>query len=73
MLQDRTIKCWGANEHGQLGDGTTNPRNQPVAVRDLADVTVLSTGHRTSCAQTSKGAVLCWGELDRDLPEPRPN
>jgi alpha-tubulin suppressor-like RCC1 family protein len=65
VLQDRTVKCWGANEHGQLGDGTTDPSNVPVAVPSLGDVVALATGHRTSCAQTRAGQVLCWGELDR--------
>ncbi|HEX3759962.1 MAG TPA: RCC1 domain-containing protein, partial [Kofleriaceae bacterium] len=64
-LQDRTVRCWGANEHGQLGDGTTDPSNVPVVVPGLRDVASLATGHRTSCALTAAGQVLCWGELDR--------
>jgi alpha-tubulin suppressor-like RCC1 family protein len=33
LLQDGSAWCWGSNEHGQLGDGTTNPTLTPVRVQ----------------------------------------
>jgi hypothetical protein len=33
VLTDRTLRCWGANEFGGLGDGTTTASTVPVAVR----------------------------------------
>lgn len=33
QLADHSIYCFGQNDHGQLGDGTTSDRNQPVLVR----------------------------------------
>jgi len=32
VLSDNSISCWGSNDFGQLGDGTTQDRLRPVAV-----------------------------------------
>ncbi|MFZ4656048.1 MAG: C13 family peptidase [Caldilineaceae bacterium] len=56
------VVCWGANSYGQLGDGTTVDRLQPVAVTALADgVAALDAGSNHTCAVTGQGAVFCWG------------
>jgi alpha-tubulin suppressor-like RCC1 family protein len=57
------VKCWGSNEAGQLGDGTTTQSTVPVDVVGLASgvrsVTAGWGGH--TCAITAAGGVTCWG------------
>ena len=71
LLEDGTLACWGENNYGQLGDGTTTIRKAPVRVLDgatnlpLTGITdfVVGThwGISTVCALQNTGNVYCWG------------
>jgi hypothetical protein len=62
VLEDRTLRCWGGNEDGQLGDGTTTESVEPVRVRGLTDVVRIHAGFLRTCAQLGDGSWRCWGE-----------
>ena len=58
---DGTLWCWGRNEAGQLGDGTTEDRAEPVAVALEAPVRQVTANDRITCAVTEDGRAWCWG------------
>ena len=56
------VFCWGNNDYGQLGDGTTSSSRAPMRVIGLSEGAVMiSAGYRHSCAITPAGAAKCWG------------
>lgn len=61
LMTDRTVRCWGKNSAGQLGDGTTNDSPYPVNVFGLRDVGTISAGARHTCAKLVNNTVVCWG------------
>jgi len=65
LLEDATIRCWGRNDAGQLGDGTTNDAAAPVSVLDLQGVAQVATGRRHTCALLRIGTIACWGDNGR--------
>lgn len=56
-----TAYCWGANESGELGDGTTTESTAPVAVNGGLTFAALSVGAAWTCGLTPAGAAYCWG------------
>lgn len=85
LLDDaqKTLRCWGKNWWGQLGDGSTDNRASPVEVKvtewdgskwTLAGVRQVTVGASHSCAILSDMTAACWGsnskgQLGNDTPD----
>lgn len=72
VLDDSSLKCWGANANGQLGLGDTAARgNAPGQMGDALPAVSLGTGLKpiqvavgatSSCVLFQSGSVKCWGD-----------
>jgi alpha-tubulin suppressor-like RCC1 family protein len=63
--------CWGRNDQGQLGDGTTSQRLTPVAVSGDHRFASVSAGGPHTCGITANGQAFCWGRNQKgELPGP---
>ena len=64
VLDDGSVSCWGWNDGGQLGDGTTTERNTPAPTSSLGTgrtAVAISSGAFHTCAILDNGSVSCWG------------
>ena len=60
VSQGGTVRCWGANADGQLGDGSRTQSATPVVVTGLANAVKIAAGKTGACAVVGSGAQ-CWG------------
>ena len=60
------IACWGFNDAGQLGNGTTTETAEPqlVLLPANASPTTVTTTNDHVCAIVGDGDVICWGDGD---------
>jgi alpha-tubulin suppressor-like RCC1 family protein len=56
------VRCWGANDAGQLGTGTVSDREFVHDVLGLRRVARLAAGRAHTCAQVDSGKLTCWGD-----------
>jgi alpha-tubulin suppressor-like RCC1 family protein len=61
LLNNGTVMAWGANEFGQLGNGSTTGSYIPALVSGLSGVSAISAGTNHSLALLSNGTVVSWG------------
>jgi alpha-tubulin suppressor-like RCC1 family protein len=68
VLDDRSVRCWGLNDSGQLGYGNKLNVAAPdtVAAVDLGgqQAQAISAGGSHTCALLDNGQVRCWGSGD---------
>ena len=60
LFESGAVRCWGANQLGQLGNARTSEMETPVAVQGIDDALGISVGEGHSCA-LRPGHVECWG------------
>jgi alpha-tubulin suppressor-like RCC1 family protein len=65
LLKDGTVRAWGQNGFGQLGDGTTVDRDRPVVVQGIRNATAIGASSNASAAALADGTVVTWGTLTR--------
>lgn len=58
---DGTVRCWGLNSDGQLGNNSTVDSPTPVTVWDITTAVAVSAGTTHTCALLADGTVRCWG------------
>lgn len=71
LLEDRSVRCWGANDSGQLGIGradggpTSIQEGAPRRVLDIAGAVAVAAagagGTGTTCVILESGEVACFG------------
>ncbi len=68
---DTTVRCWGENSDGQLGDGTSTDATSPVQVTGpggtgtLTGATEAAAGEAFTCAIRTDTTAWCWGRNDK--------
>lgn len=62
LLTTGVLKCWGLNDNGQLGDGSTTSRWTPVISGSFpAAISAVDLGMYISCAVLVDTTATCWG------------
>ena len=66
VLDNGTVKCWGRDNFGQLGDGGANtsqgaPPAAPVDLGAGRTAAAVTAGYGHTCALLDNGTVKCWG------------
>ncbi len=66
LLADGTVRCWGKNANGQIGNGIANATDLLVPTAptgsSVVDVVQIAVGARHTCALRANGKVWCWGD-----------
>jgi len=71
VMEDGTVRCWGANNEGQLGDGNATPRTEankydfdsdvPVEVPGITNAVAMAGGIYHTVVLLDDGTVRDWG------------
>ena len=78
LLEDGTVRAWGYNVVGEVGDGTVIQRTAPVPVLGIRNAVAIGAGSSFSVALLADGTLMTWGgnsngELARRISEDKAN
>lgn len=62
LSKEGKVYSWGANDYGQLGDGTLNNRYSPIKINELSGVKYINAKGNTSSSVTKEDNAFVWGE-----------
>lgn len=69
LLEGGALRCWGANDRGQVGDGSDSIRVVPVPVGvEGLTFSAVSAGHKRTCGIVIGGPLYCWGMQTARIP-----
>lgn len=61
LMKDGTVRVWGANKYGQIGDGSSANRDRPFMVPGVRNAVAIAAGGYRSVAVLADGTVMEWG------------
>ena len=61
IVLDGSVRCWGHDKAGELGDGGGDDRPRSVIVSGVQNATAIALASRFGCALGSDKKVKCWG------------
>lgn len=61
LMADQTVRCWGKNNQGQLGNESGIYSGIPLTVGGLSGVKKITAGYEHNCALLSDNNIKCWG------------
>ena len=59
--RDSIVRCWGANDRGQLADGTYIHRSTPMPIKTMTDAISIHAAGSRACVIRKDHSLWCWG------------
>lgn len=61
IMTNNKLKCWGAGQAGQIGNGANLSMNSPVAIDTITSYKTITAGNNYTCGLTTSDKLKCWG------------
>jgi len=62
LLNDRSVRCWGKNDVGQLGNDTNINNSFATYISGISNAIFVSVGYYHICTLLTNNSIQCWGE-----------